>query len=93
MIVLYNYTIPGSFDMNVKEIVKKLKTQPFEPFRVVTSAGDRYEVKHPENLIVVRNGSLYIFKPVEDDESTFESPVIVGLYQVASLEPTPNTAA
>lgn len=79
--------------MNAKEIVKKLKHQPFEPFRVVTSAGDRYEVKHPENLIVVRSGSLYIFEPVEDDENTFESPVIVGLHQVASIEPSPNTAA
>ena len=79
--------------MNAKEIVKKLKSQPFEPFRVVTSAGDRYEVRHPENLIVVRNGSLYIFEPVEEDDSTFESPVIVGLQQVASIEPSPNTAA
>ncbi|MEM6260118.1 MAG: hypothetical protein AAF711_18565 [Planctomycetota bacterium] len=79
--------------MNVKEIVKKLQTQPFEPFKVVTSAGDRYEVKHPENLRVVRTGTLYIFEPVEGDELTVESPVIVGLHQVASLEPSPNSAA
>lgn len=79
--------------MNVKEIVKKLKSQPFEPFLVVTSAGDRYEVKHPENLQVVRSGTLYIFSPVDDEELTVESPVIVGLHQVTSLEPSPNNAA
>lgn len=78
--------------MNAKEIVKKVKVEPFEPLLVITSAGDRYEVRHPENLQVVRNGTLYIFSPSED-ELTVESPVIVGLHQVASIEPSPNTAA
>ncbi|MGB0768677.1 MAG: hypothetical protein ACPGYV_13330 [Phycisphaeraceae bacterium] len=78
--------------MNAKKIAKKAKTEPFEPFLVVTSAGDRYEVRHPENLQVVNNGTLYIFSP-SGDELTVESPVIVGLNQVASIEPSPNTAA
>jgi len=79
--------------MNAKEIVIKVKAEPFEPFLVVTSAGDRYEVRHPENLQVVKSGTLYIFSPTDDDEAMVESPVIVGLHQVASLEPSPNTAA
>lgn len=80
--------------MNSKEIVKKIRTEPFEPFTLITSAGDRYEVRHPENLHVVSGGTLYVFSPIENDDSlTATSPVIVGLHQVASIEPSPNTAA
>ena len=79
--------------MNSKEIVKKLKSEPFEPFTVITSAGDRYDVRHPENVMVVPGGTLYISFPIEDEGLTATSPIIVGLHQVASIEPSPNTAA
>lgn len=79
--------------MNAKEILKKLKAQPFEPFMIVTSAGDRYEVRHPENLKVVPGGTLYVFAPIEDESYNADSPTLVGLHQVSSVEPSPNTAA
>lgn len=79
--------------MNAKEIVKKIKSEPFEPFVVITSAGDRYEVRHPENVRVVTGGTLYVFRPIESEDAMVESPVLVGLHQVSSIEPLPNTAA
>ena len=45
--------------MTVDTIQELLSLQPFEPFSVVTSSGDLYEVRHPELVLRVKNG-IYI---------------------------------
>ena len=45
--------------MTLDTIQELLSRQPFEPFRIATSSGDRYEVRHPEMVLRIRNG-LYI---------------------------------
>ena len=45
--------------MTLDTIQELLSHQPFEPFHVVTSSGDRYEVRHPELVLRVKNG-IYI---------------------------------
>jgi hypothetical protein len=45
--------------MTLDTIEELLSRQPFEPFRIVTSSGDRYEVRLPEMVLRVKNG-IYI---------------------------------
>jgi len=45
--------------MTLDMIQDLLSRRPFEPFRIVTSSGDRYDVRHPEMILRVRNG-LYV---------------------------------
>ena len=45
--------------MTLDTIEDLLARRPFEPFRIVTSSGDRYEVRHPELVLRVKNG-LYV---------------------------------
>ena len=35
-----------------------LRQRPFEPFRILTTSGQAYEVRHPEAAMVVRNGVI-----------------------------------
>lgn len=42
--------------MTPDNVVELLHRQPFEPFRIVTSSGESYEVKHPEMAWPIRNG-------------------------------------
>ncbi len=75
--------------MNIQEIKDRLASQPFEPFTVVTSDGDRHVVDHPENAKLVRGGILYIFEPqVNGDEAPYERPKAVSLLHVTTVEPS-----
>lgn len=45
--------------MTLDTIEELVSRRPFEPFRIVTSSGDRYDVRHPELVLRVKNG-LYV---------------------------------
>ena len=51
--------------MNAETLRKRLSHQPFEPFDVILSSGHVFHVKHPENVIVLKN-TLVITEPEND---------------------------
>ncbi len=64
-----------------------LAQRPFEPFRVVMSSGDRYELRHPEMAFLSRS-TLYIGMEVEDGiPSRYQ---MCSLLHVATIEPLEN---
>lgn len=73
--------------MTVSEIVGKLRQQPFEPFDIVTSSGQRYPVLHLEFAHVTPRGAIYIFQPTQSDDATGESPDVVSVLHVTAIEP------
>lgn len=42
--------------MALDTIQELLARRPFEPFRIVTSSGQMYEIRHPELAWPIRNG-------------------------------------
>jgi hypothetical protein len=48
--------------MSVSVIKEFLARRPFEPFRVRLSSGDTFEVRHPENALLVKSG-VYVASP------------------------------
>ena len=44
--------------MSAAVLREKLTARRFEPFRVRLSNGDIFEVRHPENAMLVRSGIL-----------------------------------
>ncbi|NOT02370.1 MAG: hypothetical protein HOP29_17325 [Phycisphaerales bacterium] len=38
-----------------------LDRRPFEPFKIILSSGTIYEVRHPENAILMRGGLLVAY--------------------------------
>lgn len=62
-----------------------LKRQPFEPFRVILSSGDRYEVRHPEMAWLTRTSLMEgLNQTKEGVPGTYR---ICSLLHVAAVEP------
>ena len=77
--------------MSVRELRDRLRKAPFEPFRVVLSSGDAYEVRHPEMAMLTRTDILVGIDVAEDGvPAEFD---ICSLLHVTSIEPlNPATA-
>jgi hypothetical protein len=56
----------------------RLRVRPFQPFRIVTSDGVTYDVRHPD-LVLVTTGAAVVGFP---DPSV---PGIAGRYDILSL--------
>ena len=70
--------------MTVQTFRDLLKTQPFQPFRLVMSSGSAYEVRHPENAILTRT-TIMVAIDVEDGiAAEFK---ICSLLHVTAIEP------
>ena len=77
--------------MNQDLILEKLGAQPFEPFALITNAGDRYEVRHPE-LAQVAPRHVYVFEWAGKGRLV-NDPAILGLRNISAIEPLPSEAA
>ncbi len=76
--------------MTVQAFRDLLATQPFKPFRLIMSSGERYEVRHPEMALLTRS-DLLIGTDAEDGvPSEFK---ICSLLHVATIEPIDMQAA
>jgi len=76
--------------MTVQTFRDLLAARPFQPFRVVMSSGEKYEIRHPEMAILTRS-SLFVGTDVEDGiAAEFK---ICSLLHVATVEPIDLKAA
>lgn len=71
--------------MNAATFRQLIRQQPFQPFRVVMSSGEAYDVRHPE-MIMVLQSRILIGTDVEDDEAP-ANYTICPLLHVAAIEP------
>jgi hypothetical protein len=75
--------------MTLDTIQELLSRHPFEPFRIVTSSGDHYDVRHPELVLRVKNG-LYI--GLGGKGSIAERAAFVSLLHISAAETNLNGA-
>jgi len=75
--------------MTLDTIKELLSRRPFEPFRIVTSSGDRYEVRHPEMVLRVKNG---VYIGLGGRGTVAERAAFVSLLHVAAVETGGNGA-
>jgi hypothetical protein len=71
--------------MSVRELRHRLQKQPFEPFRVVLSSGESYEVRHPEMALLLRGG-IYVAEPDAKGELP-EVPAWCSYLHITAIEP------
>ena len=74
--------------MSFETIRLRLNARPFQPFRIVTSSGESYEVRHPEMAIVTKT-EIVVALPDADGIPTRLQ--LVATLHVTALEPL-NTA-
>ena len=71
--------------MTVQDYRDLLRAQPFIPFRLILSSGDRIEVRHPEMATLIRN-KIIIAVPDEDGELP-EMETKIALFHIVGFEP------
>lgn len=79
--------------MTAKEILHRLNEQPFQPFALVTSDGDRHEIRHPENAKLLPGGVLYLFHPTSAQDAQVEYPISISLLHITTIQSLPHQAA
>ena len=65
--------------MNMETIREWLGRKPFEPFVLKLSSGETYEVRHPENVIVLKSRLILGFP--ETDHSVHVSLIHINSIQ------------
>ncbi|MBL8798760.1 MAG: hypothetical protein JNM56_33010 [Planctomycetia bacterium] len=77
--------------MDPKDIQRYLRRQPFAPFRLVTSGGTTYDIKHPEMVLLSRR-AVDIGLSSDPADTIAEHIVTVSLVHVQRLEAAGSTA-
>ena len=77
--------------MTVQDFRDLLRQRPFQPFRLVMSSGETYEVRHPEMAFLSRT-SIYVGLDEADDgiPARFK---ICSLLHVTAIEPLTTGAS
>jgi hypothetical protein len=79
--------------MNQDEILQRNRQQPFEPYRLVLTTGDSYEIRHPDLALVTRS-AVHIGIPAAKSKSdAAREVVIVSLIHVVKIEFLNSAAA
>jgi hypothetical protein len=66
--------------VTIQQIQRLREKQPFEPFRIVTADGSRYDVRHPENLAMTGNGRIVVVA-MQDYAATLDLLLVTGIEQ------------
>lgn len=72
--------------MAPEELRTSLRSQPFEPFRLMLTDGTGYDIRHPD-LLWVGQRSAYVGLTGDPGQTLFERSVKVDLLHVTQLVP------
>jgi hypothetical protein len=72
-----------------EDVEKKLRRQPFQPFRLYLSDGTAYDVRHPE-LVLLGRRSLVLGLTGKPEDTLYERTVDVDLLHIVRMENVPS---
>ena len=77
---------------SAEDIQKRLRAKPFQPLRIVASEGLRFDIHHPD-LVLVGRHDLMIGFPSSEYPTIYDRVTRVALVHVVGLEdlPVPTT--
>ena len=71
--------------MTLQDFKGLLEAKPFEPFRIVMSSGEAYEIRHPEMAKLLRTKILVFIDP--DKQGIADQFRMCSLLHVTVVEP------
>jgi hypothetical protein len=75
-----------TFVIRIEDIHNLLHDAPFKPFRLFLSNGRKYDVRHPE-LVMIGRSSLLIGTPAQDvTVPAFDSYSTVSMLHITDIE-------
>jgi hypothetical protein len=78
--------------MSPNDLVRTLRDQPFEPFRIVMSNGSTHDVMHPE-LLMVSVRSSFLFTPSATRPGLVDHYIKLDNLHIIKLVPLDSVAA
>jgi len=75
-----------------QEIKNRLSTSPFVPVRFVTSSGEKYDVYHPD-LVLVGIRDIFIGFSSAMDPKVYDGSTRLALMHITALEDLPPKTA
>jgi len=76
--------------MTLKTFKDLLTRQPFKPFRIVMSSGEKYEIRHPERALLTRTDLLVGVRVKDGAPAEFK---ICSLLHITAVEPVEKHTA
>ena len=70
------------------DIHTRIRQQPFMPMRVVTSAGESYDIYHPD-LVMVGRRYLLVGTASSENPKTFDTESRVSIMHITAIENLP----
>lgn len=74
--------------MTVQTFRDLMAERPFQPFRLVMSSGEKYDVTHPELAIVMKSDILVAYEQ-DEDEGVPTRFKVCSMLHVTAIEPLP----
>ncbi len=74
-----------------EEIQARLRQQPFRPLRIIASEGSRYDIQHPD-LVLVGERDLTIGFPSPHHPTLYDRVIRVPIIHIVGLEDLPTPA-
>lgn len=71
--------------MDREDFTEMVKTQPFEPFRMVLTSGESFDVRHPE-LVMLGRRSVIVGLASDVKQDYYDRTTTVSLLHVVRLE-------
>lgn len=76
--------------MTQEELYEFARKQPFQPFRVILTTGDTYDIRHPD-LIMVGRRSAIIGVTKKPNATVYDRTIKVDLPHVVTIEELPKS--
>jgi hypothetical protein len=74
------------------DLLQRVRLRPFEPFRIVTTDGTTYDIRHPD-LVMVGLGSMVVGYPDASNPELYARTHQVALRHIIRLEPIEHSPA
>jgi hypothetical protein len=75
-----------------EDIQARLREQPFRPFRIIVSEGLRYDIKHPD-LVLVGQRDLTVGYAQPERPTVYDRLVRIAIVHIVGLEDIEVTPA
>ncbi len=76
---------------NAYDIQARVKKQPFEPLRIITSAGEHYDVYHPD-LIMIGARNIVVGTASAKNPTIFDRSTYLSILHITAIESLPVPA-
>lgn len=73
---------------SAEDIQARLRQKPFQPLRIIASEGLRYDIFHPD-LVLVGRRDVTIGFPAPDNPAVYDQVARVALVHVVALQDIP----